>query len=297
MNHKQLVQQMTDMKAELDKYQAELTQLRSQVATYEDVEEAPAPVSTTSRRKLLRRMAIAGIGGIGALGLAASVGSTNTVLAETTSNNAIEAVGGVGGYGLRASGGLAPLFLTGFGVGSVGSPAAGAVAHQAGELYVDSAGSLYYCTSGGNPGTWRKVVGSAGAGGVSFLSTPERFIDTRTGGIIGPTPPATAGRLPANTTYTYQITGRNGQTNNSSLQVPAGATAIIISIGVITPDSGGFMYAFPAGASLPNSTVLSWPSVGNFRTGATVALSTSGQVSIRSNVATDFNLDVIGYYN
>jgi hypothetical protein len=238
-------------------------------------------------------MAIAGIGGIGALGLAASVGPTNTVLAETAADNAIEAVGGSAGYGLRASGGLAPLFLVGG--GSAGAPSAGT--HQAGELYVDSAGTLYYCTSGGTPGTWRKVVASAGAGGVTFLSTPERFIDTRPNGIIGPTPPATAGRLPANTTYTYQITGRNGQSNNSSLQVPANATAILISIGVVNPDAGGWMFAFPGGASVPTSTILSWPSAGNFRTGSTVALSASGQISIQASVGTDFNLDVIGYYN
>ncbi len=295
MNHKQLVQQMADMKSELDKYQAELNNLRSQVSIYENVEEAPAPTGTSSRRKLLKRMALAGIGGIGALGIAAATNSNYTVLAENQAENAIEAAGGASGYGLRASGGLAPLFL----VGS-GSSAPTTGTHQAGELFVDIAGTLYYCATGGVPGTWRKLMRagtSVGAGGFTVLSSPERFVDTRSGGIIGPTPPATAGRLPANTTYTYQITGRNGQTSNSSLQVPTGATAIVISIGVIGPDGGGYLYAFPGGTPVPNSTVLSWPSVGTYRTGATVGLSDSGQVSIRSAVGTDFNLDVIGYYN
>lgn len=300
MNHKQLVQQMADMKAELDKYQAELTNLRSQISTYENVEEAPVPASTTSRRKLLKRMAIAGIGGIGALGLAASVGSNNTVLAETAANNAIEAVGGDGGYGLRAQGGLAPLFLVGG--TNPGAPAAGAVAHTAGELYVDNGGNLFYCAVSGNPGTWRRVSGSNTAGAFVTLSSPDRFVDTRSGsvGIIGPTPPATAGRLTGGNTFTYHMTGRNGISGNSALQIPNGATAIVVSAGVVSPDAGGFLKIFPGGTAVPGTTVLSWPDSGLYRTGATVALPTSGanagNVSVMSSVSTDFNLDVIGYY-
>jgi hypothetical protein len=37
-----------------------------------------------------------------------------------------------------------------------GAPTSGA--HHRGELYVDSNGALFYCTTDGTPGTWKKVV-------------------------------------------------------------------------------------------------------------------------------------------
>ncbi|MBN9392755.1 MAG: hypothetical protein J0I20_32290 [Chloroflexi bacterium] len=291
MNHKQLVQQMSDMKAELDKYQAELTQLRSQVATYEDVEEAPAPVSTTSRRKLLRRMAIAGIGGIGALGLAASVGSTNTVLAETTADNAIEAVGGNAGYGLRASGGLAPLFLVGG--GSAGSPASGT--HQAGELYVDSAGILYYCVTAGTPGTWRQVSGSTSSGVFHALSSPERYIDTRSnlGG---------SGALSKDTAVTFTLTNVNGASGGSGPVIPSGATAIVGNITVIQPTGPGFMTLYPGNAgSVPTTSNVNYSAGAVVGNNYTVGLSPSGTIKAVAQggggaYTVNFTLDVFGYY-
>lgn len=291
MNHKQLVQQMSDMKAELDKYQAELTNLRSQVSAYEDVEQAPAPASTTSRRKLLRRMAIAGIGGIGALGLAASVGSTNTVLAETAADNAIEAVGGAAGYGLRAQGGLAPLFLVK--AGSAGAPGTGS--HTAGELYVDSAGILYYCVTGDgtNAGTWRQISGSTTAGSFHALSSPERFIDTRTnlGG---------HGILVSGTAVTFQMTGVNGQSQNSSLQIPTGAVAIVGNITSVAPTGTGFVTLFPANAgSTPTTSNLNYNAGQIAGNNFTVGLSPSGQMKAIAQGASHqvhIVVDVFGYY-
>lgn len=295
MNHKQLVQQMAEMKAQLEKYQSELTNLRSQVTNYENV-EAPSPVAaTTSRRKLLKRMALAGIGGVGAMGLAAATNPNYTVLAENTADNAIEAVGGPGGYGLKAAGGMAPLFLVGYNVTDnvTGAPTSGT--HQPGELFVDKAGNLFYCATGGTPGTWRRVSGNNTAGAFVPLNASERFIDTRFPLQVGPAP-ATPGRLAANTEKTYKITGRDGVSGDPSLQIPIGATAIVISIGVVNPDAGGFLQAWKAGAIAPTTTVLSWPSSGLFRTGATLALPDTGQITVKSSVGTDFNLDVTGYY-
>lgn len=285
MNHKQLVQQMSDMKAELDKYQAELTQLRSQVSAYEDVEEAPAPVSTTSRRKLLRRMAIAGIGGIGALGLAASVGSTNTVLAETTADNAIEAVGGNAGYGLRASGGLAPLFLVGG--GSAGAPSA-AVAHQAGELYVDNAGALFYCVTSGTPGTWRQVSGSNTSGSLHLFSSPSRFIDTRGSGTND-----NQGAYHDGTTRTYNMTSITG---SGSVTIPAGATGVTGNISITGATGNGFA-AIYSGSYNNTSNI-------NFVAGTTIAnnfitsLDANGALSIKVQVGgtAQVFVDIAGYY-
>lgn len=61
--------------------------------------------------------------------------------------------GGVfqGTYGVVATGRLAPLRLVPATTG-IGAPTAGQ--HLQGELYVDSAGALFYCRIGGTPGTW-----------------------------------------------------------------------------------------------------------------------------------------------
>lgn len=293
MNHKQLMQQMAEMKAQLDRYQAEIDGLRNQVNAYEDVETAiPASGSLSSRRKLLKRMAIAGIGGIGALGLAASVGSNNTVLAESAADNAIEAVGGTNGYGVRAQGGMAPIFLVKS--GTSGTPTTGD--HSAGELFVDTDGILYYCiTSGtGTAAVWRQVAGSTSSGAFHSLPSPERFIDTRTN--LGGN-----GTLSKNTPVTFTLTNVNGQSGNIALRIPTGATAIVGNISVVNASAQGNVVLYPGNVATPttsNINFLAGVIVGN---NFTVGLSTSGQIKAmaRSNASTmsvDIIVDVFGYY-
>ena len=60
------------------------------------------------------------------------------------------------GYGGTFEGGLAQLRLTP--KNTAGPPTSGKLPHQMGEIYVDSKASIYVCTNGGIPGTWRKVT-------------------------------------------------------------------------------------------------------------------------------------------
>jgi len=62
-----------------------------------------------------------------------------------------------GGYGGQFSGDLAQLHL--FPMGTVGKPTTDP--HTKGEIYMDSAGTLFVCTDNGTPGTWRKVTTTA----------------------------------------------------------------------------------------------------------------------------------------
>jgi len=62
-----------------------------------------------------------------------------------------------GGYGGQFSGDLAQLHL--FPMGTVGKPTTDP--HTKGEIYLDSAGTLFVCTDNGTPGTWRKVTTTA----------------------------------------------------------------------------------------------------------------------------------------
>jgi len=62
-----------------------------------------------------------------------------------------------GGYGGQFEGGKAQLRLVPR--GTPGKPTSGT--HAKGEIYLDSAGTLFICTVGGTPGTWRKVSTTA----------------------------------------------------------------------------------------------------------------------------------------
>jgi hypothetical protein len=304
MNHKQLVQQMNEMKAQLEGYQSELTNLRSQVTSYENV-ETPIPTNTgaTSRRKLLKRMAIAGIGGIGAIGLAAATNPNYTVLAETTPDNAIEAVGGTGGYGLKASGGLAPLFL-GAGAG-IGAPVfvSGAVPHSKGELYVDNAGSLFYCIADGNPGTWRQLAGSSTSGTMHLLPKPVRFVDSRPSVALNDS----SGAYTHQQIRTYNLPGLTIAGGNP---LPSGALGVV---GNITASKGGLTAAQQQSGFLsvsPTNTInfSTDPSVVNFQGGITLANNFSvglsgGSMSVGAFFQTspgtggiNIIIDIAGYY-
>ena len=61
------------------------------------------------------------------------------------------------GYGGQFDGGKAQLKLNP--KGTTGKPTSGA--HLKGEIYLDSAGTLFVCTANGTPGTWRKVTTTA----------------------------------------------------------------------------------------------------------------------------------------
>jgi hypothetical protein len=293
MNHKQLVQQLNEMQSQMERYKAELANLRNQVSSYENV-ETPVPTSdTTSRRKLLKRLAIAGIGGIGAIGLAAATNPNYTVLAATASDNAVEAIGGKEGYGLQASGGLAPLRLV---------PAGDVVPvtvsnHEVGELYVDSGGSLFYCvTAGPNlPGavgaaSWRKIAGSASAGTLHYLPNPERYLST------GPYP-TTFGYntpFPAYVTRNLQITGHNGISNNSTLQIPNGAIGVTGTIFNLS-GAGGTLTVWPKGAQQP-TVATHYYAAGPSGSAFSSKLSTDGSISIQASVTCDITMDIVGYY-
>ena len=66
--------------------------------------------------------------------------------------------GGSGGYGGQFEGGFAPLRLVpqSADTGRIGHPTTSP--HSAGEFYVDTQGSLFYCKVTGTPGTWVQLA-------------------------------------------------------------------------------------------------------------------------------------------
>jgi len=109
---------------------------------------------------------------------------------------------------------------------------------------------------------------------------PMRALDTRHG----------SGPLPAKASQTLAIAGATGSA------VPAGASAVVLSVTAVTPSDVGFLSVGPA-ASAATSNL-------NFTSGQTVAnlvvaqLSASGTVTVTNGslMPTDVLVDVVGYF-
>ncbi|HEX2910738.1 MAG TPA: hypothetical protein VH186_08025 [Chloroflexia bacterium] len=268
MNHKQLVQQMNEMKAELEA-------LRNQVEAYENVETeiVKSPNAPTSRRRMLKRLAL----GAGAFAAATAAGAMSTgqqVLAETASANAIDAQGGDGGYGITVSttnAGLAQLRLAPS--TNSGAPT-DATGRNVGELYVDSNGDLYYLAQVTPSLVWRQLAGTSTAGSMHALSVPVGLVATSAGTPINPNPSGNP-KLPGYGTFTqasvaankrsFQATGANG--------VPAGATALF-----------AFVQTFSGPTTPPNARVTLWNDSANAPTNADGSIVVSHTHVVTSSV-------------
>lgn len=245
-----------------------------------------------------------GIYATGLYGIFASATGTGVaVTGSALAGNAVEgySASGVGGH---FSGGRAALRLVP--MNGAGAPAAGT--HGRGELVVDSNGLLFLCKTSGTPGTWVQVsevpvVASQGptpttpsAGPqLHVLPTPERFIDTRSalGGVQGP--------VPAGTTSTFQMTGRNGESGNTALQIPDTATILVGNLSVIGSPSapvGSFVTMWPSGPRPTTSSISFGPGavVANSFTGGLATVDGHGSMQVFAQQQCDYIVDVVGYY-
>jgi len=91
-----------------------------------------------------------GSSGDGVFGVA--LGNRAGVVGECAAGAGVEGRGSR--YGGKFAGSRAQLLLVP--KGTTGRPRSGQ--HTKGEIYLDSAGTLFVCTKGGTPGTWRKVT-------------------------------------------------------------------------------------------------------------------------------------------
>lgn len=160
--------------------------------------------------------------------------------------------------------------------------------HANGELIVDDAGDLWFCALSGSPGTFRKVSGYSTAGSLHLLPTPVRVYDSRPG-----TSPATApkAKLAAGVARTLDCTA-----NRSG--VPKDAAGVLVTLLVVNAASGsGNLTIWAAGATRPAANNMVWGgTAGRFSSLAVSALGPNGTVDVMSSVATDFVLDVTGFY-
>lgn len=219
---------------------------------------------------------------------------TPTVNAAVAGVAADSSYGAVGGYfqGSRANVLLAAGGTTGVPTGS----------HSTGELYVDSAGTLWYCVEG-STNSWRILASKNPlSGSITLLPSPIR--------IVGPNNPQYS-QFPTltggGTLYYYKMEGSWTNTTPSpgiSATIPSSAIGVIGVITAWNSTAAGLIIVHPADVSTPGTVTLEYQANGTFaaneftcRLGAIPSGVDAGKKGIAIMVGSTCNLalDVVGY--
>jgi hypothetical protein len=170
----------------------------------------------------------------------------------------------------------------------IGAPSSGQ--HLAGMLYVDSASTLWFCTTSGTPGTWIRLSGPQSGtrgGAITYLSTPVRLLDARTSASSGL---VNRDALAGNEVYTFAVAGLGG--------IPANAQGLIGNVTVLGPSGAGNLSLYPAGAPTPTVASMTFGQPGLFQAnGVNVAIGSGGAINIQnqSGGTTPLVLDAVAY--
>src|SRR5882672_5556889 len=191
--------------------------------------------------------------------------------------------GYAGQFMLGGGSAKAHLLLTPGGTAGAPPPAG----HVAGELFVDSAGVLYYF----NAGAFRPIAGSGG-GITTMLSAPIRLLETRVAyedPSAGQTKPHR--KLNNGETFDLPITGQV----IGVISVPAGAKAVIGNVTVTGTTGSGYLTLFPFGAAQPIVSSINYGAGATVANGVIVGLSAAGHIAIYCYASSDVIFDAAGY--
>ncbi len=243
----------------------------------------------------------AGDFGIGAYGL--TTGSQGTGVVGQHVNGAATGVGltGISNNGPGVIGVGTTFDLQANGNGKLGVTKAGVVnppagASVQGTIARDAAGNLWYCSTSGNPGSWR-TLGGPGAAGAFHAVVPARVYDSR---VALPLP----GALAAGANKTVSVADKRDLVSGAVVTagyIPAGATAIACNITVAGTAGAGFLAVNPGGNVVVSAATVNWSAGGQIlNNGVIVTLDGSRQVTViaggSAGAATDFIIDVTGYF-
>lgn len=135
-------------------------------------------------------------------------------------------------------------------------------------------------------------AGSTNAAGYYYQGvSPFRICDTREGnpsGLSGQEAQCNGQELAPSTPMEVQVAGLG--------DVPASATAALISLTAVDPSAAGYESVFPASQTIPTVSNLNFSGGETIANQAIVSLSPSGAIDVVSNVATNTLVDVYGYF-
>jgi hypothetical protein len=176
--------------------------------------------------------------------------------------------------------------------GHVGNGAPNTGTQYRGLIYADQSATLWVCIADGTPGTWVRLTGvSSGAtgGAITYLSTPVRLLDARSGASSGL---VNRGPLAGNEVYAFAVAGLGGS------GIPSNAQGLIGNVTVLGPSGIGNLSLFPAPGPAPSVASMTFGTAGLFlANGVNVAIGTGGQVMIQnqSGGTTPLVLDAVAF--
>jgi len=233
---------------------------------------------------------VAGTGGVGVVGTATAAGSSGV------SGRADSTVSGSGGFFSGPNG----VTINGTSVTvqmqrtASGAPPSTQNSYSQGALVVDNAGALWYCVTGGTPGSWRQLSGATTAGAYHPV-TPGRVYDSRCAQ-PSPGPLSSGGIRLLSVAAQRNIT--NGAVTNANF-IPANATAVFANVAVVNTVDSGYLTINPGGVTTVSASTINWGTSNQTQSnGVSLTLDNARQVTVVAGGpgATDFLIDVFGYW-
>lgn len=184
--------------------------------------------------------------------------------------------------------------------GTVAGPTPGD--HQAGELYVDANGTLWFTVPAPTAADatavrFVKLAGTPASGSFHSIS-PQRVYDSRQPGY----PAALQGQMAPNTNRVISVADGRSETGTVTLAnaVPAGATAVHINLTVANMTGPNFLQVTAGDVTTVTASVLNW-SANDIQIANAITVPVDAEREIRvycgnQTGSTDVIIDVFGYY-
>jgi hypothetical protein len=158
---------------------------------------------------------------------------------------------------------------------------------------LNSAGAFYALPSPLRAYDSRTVTGTGGTTGTTSTTTGTTSTTTGTGTT------STGSKLTTNEVRTIDLSmGRDG-TGQMQVAVPAGASAVQITLTITETDAtGGFVTAYPSAlAQRPATSSINWKTANmDLATTLTIALDARGTIKLSGFGSTHVIVDVLGFY-
>jgi len=169
-----------------------------------------------------------------------------------------------------------------------GTPTDDFVNRVPGEVVYDTAGDLWLCVGGGQPGEWRKLAGPASSGAFHAIS-PSRVYDSRS-----------IGALSTNQDRLVSVANKVDNLGATLVAnvVPLGATAIAYNLTATGTVDGGYLSINEGGNTSNAASAINWTTTGaTIANGSIVKLNNNRQVTVVcGGGSTHFIIDVVGYF-
>jgi hypothetical protein len=157
--------------------------------------------------------------------------------------------------------------------------------HRVGDIYHEN-GTFQACITQGTPGTLRILAGPNTAGSLHVLASTIRIYDSRPNN-----PPFIGIKTPLGQFEERVVDAKQAGA------APAGATAVMVNLTIVSQSPAGFLSAFRNGVAWPGNSSVNWERQGQvIANSAVVAVDGGALFLVRASQPTDVVIDVVGYY-